>query len=80
MASTVHDVAQKHQRVFTVTDEWYLTGSLQKAGNRFANRFSGRQHATIWKNVRKYQKEGTSLNLNILAQSQIVKLFLKCSF
>ena len=35
--------------------------------------------STIWKNVGKYQKEGTSLNLNILVQSQIVNLSLKCS-
>ena len=43
------------------------TGSLQEVANRFGERFP--EHpvpvkSTIWKNVRKYQREGTSLNLN----------------
>ncbi len=61
--------------------EWYRTGSLQVVGNRFAHRFPSRLvpvKSLIWKNVRKYQ-EGTSLNLDILVQSQIVNLSLKCS-
>ena len=61
--------------------EWYRTGSLQEVGNRFAHQFPGRPvpvKSTIWKNVRKYQREGTSLNLTILVQSQMVNLSLKC--
>ncbi len=54
--------------------EWNRTGSLQEVGNRF--RFPGHsvpvKSAAIWKNVRKYQREGTNLNLNILVQSQII--------
>ncbi len=53
--------------------EWYRTGGLQEVGNRFDHRFPGRSvpvKSTIWKKVRQYQREGTSLNLNMLVQSQ----------
>ena len=54
------------QRAFCVT-EWIRTGTLQEVANRFGERFPERPvpvKSTIWKNVRKYQREGTSLNLN----------------
>ena len=57
--------------------EWYRTGSLQKVENMFVQRFPGRPvpvKSIIWKKVRKYQREGTTLYLNILVQSQIVNL------
>ena len=54
------------QHVFSVS-EWIRTGSLQEVANRFGERFPERPvpvKSTIWKNVRKHQREGTSLNLN----------------
>ena len=54
------------QRVFVVT-EWMRTGSLQQVADEFAERFPDRAvpaKSTIWKNIRKYRREGTSLNLN----------------
>ncbi len=71
----------KEQRVFTVT-EWYRIGSLQEVKDRFVHRFPDLPvpvKSTIYKNVRKYDREGTSLNVNILVLSQIVNLSLKCS-
>ena len=54
------------QRVFVVT-EWLRTGSLQQVSEAFGQRFPDRAipaKSTLWKNIRKYQREGTSLNLN----------------
>ena len=54
------------QRVFLVT-EWIHSGSLQQVAQAFHRRFSDRNvpaKSTIWKIVRNYQAEGTSLNLN----------------
>ena len=54
------------QRVFLVT-EWTHSGSLQQVAQAFRRRFPDRNvpaKSTIWKNVSKYQAEGTSLNLN----------------
>ena len=47
--------------------EYLRTHSLQDVANAFAERFPNRAppaKSTIWKNVRKYLQEGTSLNLN----------------
>ena len=52
------------QRVFLMT-EWTHSGSLQQVAQAFRRRFPDRNvpaKSTIWKNVRKYQAEGTSLN------------------
>ena len=54
------------QRVFLV-NEWIRTGSLQQVAAAFRLQYPDRDvpaKSTIWKNVRKYQDEGTSLNLN----------------
>ena len=54
------------QRVFLV-HEYFRTRSLQDVANAFAERFPNRAppaKSTIWKNIRKYLNEGTSLNLN----------------
>ena len=54
------------QRVFLV-QEYLRTHSLQDVANAFAEQFPNRAppaKSTIWKNVRKYLQEGTSLNLN----------------
>ena len=43
------------------------TGSLQQVADEFAERFPDRavhSKSTIWKNIRKYRREGTSLNRN----------------
>ena len=54
------------QRVFIVT-EWSRSGSLQQVAAAFHERFPDRNvpaKSTLWRNIRKYQQEGTSLNLN----------------
>lgn len=56
----------KEQRVFVVTN-FIKTGSIKQVQDSFEQRFPGRHppsKPTIWKNVRKYQHEGTCLNLN----------------
>ncbi|CAH1800266.1 unnamed protein product [Owenia fusiformis] len=54
------------QRVFVV-GEWLRSGSLQQVADQFRVRFPDRNvpgKSTIWKNIKKYQREGTSPNLN----------------
>ena len=54
------------QRVFLVT-EWTHSRSMQQVAQSFRRRFPDRKvpaKSTSWKNLRKYQAEGTSLNLN----------------
>ena len=56
----------KDQGVFVVKT-WISTGSIKQVQGLFAPSFPDRispSKNAIWKNVRKYQQEGTSLNLN----------------
>ncbi len=55
------------QRVFIVTNYTLTQKSVTEVQNRFRVQFSARNppcKKTIWRNVQKYQKVGTSLNLN----------------
>ncbi|CAH1799690.1 unnamed protein product [Owenia fusiformis] len=54
------------QRVFVVS-KWLRSGSLQQVADQFRERFPDRNvpaKSTILKNIKKYQREGTSLNVN----------------
>ena len=56
----------KQQRIFIVTD-WFESKSLSQVAQDFSEKFPESNvpnKTTIWKNVRKYREEGTSLNLN----------------
>lgn len=56
----------KDQRVFVVKT-WISTRSIKQVQESFAHSFPDRispSKNAIWKNVKKYQQEGTSLNLN----------------
>ena len=56
----------KQQRIFIVT-AWFESKSLSQVAQDFSEKFPERNvpnKTTIWKNVRKYREEGTSLNLN----------------
>lgn len=56
----------KDQRVF-VLKTWISTRSIKQVQELFAHSFTDRtapSKNTIWKTFRKYQQEGTSLNLN----------------
>ena len=61
--------------------ELYRKGSLQEVEIGLPNDFLVVRFqylkSTIWKNVRKYQREGIAFNLNNLVQIQIVNLVLK---
>jgi hypothetical protein len=54
----------KDQRVFVVKKEDKCIKQVQESfAHSFPDRISPSKNA-IWKNVKKYQEEGTSLNLN----------------
>ena len=56
----------QEQRVFLVT-AWMRSKSYQVVSQEFSENFPERNvlnKTTIWKNVKKYREEGTSLNLN----------------